>query len=60
MKVIAPVINPILKSFRNGPQTVPYTLRNPLYHWTHLELQRYFGVQEILNAGSAEKIYARM
>ena len=25
-------------------QTVPHTLRNPLYHWTHLELQRYFGI----------------
>jgi glucuronate isomerase len=32
-------------------------LRNPLYHWTHLELQRYFGVNDILNAGSAVEIY---
>ncbi|RYZ20500.1 MAG: glucuronate isomerase, partial [Chitinophagaceae bacterium] len=38
-------------------ETVPYTLRNPLYHWTHLELQRYFGVNEILNASSAARIY---
>jgi glucuronate isomerase len=37
--------------------TVPYTLRNPLYHWTHLELQRYFGITEILNPSSAKKIY---
>ncbi|CAN5778037.1 glucuronate isomerase [soil metagenome] len=37
--------------------TVPYTLRNPLYHWTHLELQRYFNVQEILNPSSAPSIY---
>jgi glucuronate isomerase len=38
-------------------ETVPYTLRNPLYHWTHLELQRYFDVHDILNANTAEKIY---
>ena len=37
--------------------TVPYTLRNPLYHWTHLELQRYFGIHEILNDESANRIY---
>lgn len=37
--------------------TVPYTLRNPLYHWTHLELQRYFGITEILNEQTAESIY---
>jgi glucuronate isomerase len=45
------------EKFQAWAATVPYTLRNPLYHWTHLELQRYFGVQEILNADSAEKIY---
>ncbi len=38
--------------------TVPYTLRNPLYHWTHLELQRYFGINTLLNPGSARAIYA--
>jgi glucuronate isomerase len=43
--------------FMQWAGTVPYTLRNPLYHWTHLELQRYFGVKEILNCNSAEKIY---
>ncbi len=48
---------PDFEKFQKWAGTVPYTLRNPLYHWTHLELQRYFGVQEILNAGSAEKIY---
>lgn len=37
--------------------TVPYTLRNPLYHWTHLELQRYFDIDEILNQETATKIY---
>jgi glucuronate isomerase len=43
--------------FNQWAATVPYTLRNPLYHWTHLELQRYFGVHEVLNADSAAKIY---
>ncbi len=38
--------------------TVPYTVRNPLYHWTHLELKRYFGVDDILSPATADKIYA--
>lgn len=46
-----------LEKFEQWAATVPYTLRNPLYHWTHLELQRYFGVTDILNADSASKIY---
>jgi glucuronate isomerase len=37
--------------------TVPYTLRNPLYHWTHLELQRYFDINTILNDKTASEIY---
>ena len=45
------------EKFKKWAETVPYTLRNPLYHWTHLELQRYFDVHEILNADSAERIY---
>jgi glucuronate isomerase len=45
------------EKFAQWAATVPYTLRNPLYHWTHLELQRYFGVNDILNADSASKIY---
>jgi glucuronate isomerase len=45
------------EKFQKWAETVPYTLRNPLYHWTHLELQRYFGINEILNADSAKKIY---
>jgi glucuronate isomerase len=43
--------------FLQWSATVPYTLRNPLYHWTHLELKRYFGITDILDADSAEKIY---
>lgn len=46
------------EKFEKWAETVPYTLRNPLYHWTHLELQRYFDIDEILNAVSAKKIYA--
>ncbi len=45
------------EKFMKWAATVPKTMRNPLYHWTHLELQRYFGVSELLNAKSAKKIY---
>ena len=38
-------------------KTVPHTLRNPLYHWTHLELKRYFGIEELLNEKSAPRIW---
>ncbi len=38
-------------------RTVPNTLRNPLYHWTHLELKRYFGVEALLNEDSAPEIW---
>ena len=37
--------------------TVPHTLRNPLYHWTHLELKRYFGIDELLNEDTAPSIW---
>jgi glucuronate isomerase len=43
--------------FIQWAKTVPYTLRNPLYHWTHLELARYFDIYELLNETSAEAIY---
>ncbi len=46
-----------MDKFSKWAATVPYTMRNPLYHWTHLELQRYFGIMEILNENSATKIY---
>jgi glucuronate isomerase len=38
-------------------QTVPHTLRNPLYHWTHLELQRYFGIDSLLDEKTARKTW---
>jgi glucuronate isomerase len=37
--------------------TVPHTLRNPLYHWSHLELTRYFGIPDLINVQSADKIW---
>lgn len=43
--------------FQKWAETVPYTLRNPLYHWTHLELQRYFDVHQVLNKDTAPTIY---
>ena len=45
------------EKFLKYAETVPYTIRNPLYHWTHLELQRYFGINELLNADTAQQIY---
>ena len=40
-------------------RTVPYTVRNPLYHWTHLELRRTFGINELLSAQTAPEIWKR-
>jgi len=37
--------------------TVPHTLRNPLFHWTHLELKRYFGIDQLLDESSAARIW---
>jgi glucuronate isomerase len=45
------------EKFQQWATTVPYTLRNPLYHWTHLELQRYFDVPDILTEATARKVY---
>ncbi|MBO0938307.1 glucuronate isomerase [Fibrella sp. HMF5335] len=45
------------EKFQKWAETVPYTVRNPLYHWTHLELQRYFGIDELLDGQSAGRIY---
>jgi len=45
------------EKFQKWAETVPYTLRNPLYHWTHLELKRYFGINDILNSDTARRIY---
>ena len=45
--------------FRRWAETVPYTLRNPLYHWTHMELRNPFGITDILNGDNADAIYAQ-
>ena len=46
------------EKFRQWAKTVPYTMRNPLYHWTHLELQRYFDIDTLLSPATADDIYA--
>lgn len=45
------------EKFQKYAETVPYTMRNPLYHWTHLELLRYFDVDIVLNKDTAPEIY---
>lgn len=45
------------EKFQAFAATVPHTLRNPLYHWTHLELLRYFEVDDLLDENSAETIW---
>jgi len=45
------------EKFQKWAETVPYTFRNPLYHWTHLELRTAFGITETLNPDSAKRIY---
>jgi glucuronate isomerase len=45
------------EKFQAWAETVPQTLRNPLYHWTHLELKRYFGVDGLLDGASAGKVW---
>jgi glucuronate isomerase len=47
------------EKFNAWAATVPHTLRNPLYHWTHLELARYFGVTDLLNEQTAAKIWKK-
>jgi glucuronate isomerase len=45
------------EKFNAWAKTVPHTLRNPLYHWTHLELKRYFGITDLLSEKTAAKIW---
>ena len=45
------------EKFEQWAATVPYTLRNPLYHWTHLELQRYFNIDTILSPETCKEIF---
>ncbi len=48
------------EKFLKWAETIPYTVGNPLYHWTHLELKNYFGVEEIFSPKNAERIYDHM
>jgi len=48
---------PHREKFLAWARTVPQTLRNPLYHWTHLELKRYFGIDELLDESSGPRIW---
>ena len=45
------------EKFQKWAETIPYTFRNPLYHWTHLELRTAFGIQKLLNPDTAREIY---
>jgi len=47
------------EKFQAWAATVPHTLRNPLYHWTHLELKRYFDIDELLDESSASRIWKK-
>lgn len=45
------------EKFEKWAETVPHTLRNPLFHWTHLELKKFFGINEVLSPKNARQIY---
>jgi len=45
------------EKFEKWAETVPYTMRNPLYHWTHLELKTAFGIEKLLSPRTAREIY---
>jgi glucuronate isomerase len=47
------------EKFQAWAETVPFTLRNPIHHWTHIELQRYFGVDLLLSPATADEIWDR-
>ena len=47
------------EKFEKWAATIPYTMRNPMYHWTHLELKRVFGIDDLLNPDTAREIYDR-
>ena len=47
------------EKFQAWAETVPFTLRNPMHHWAHIELQRYFGIDLMLTPDTADEIWAR-
>lgn len=48
---------PAWEKFQKWAETVPYAMRNPLYHWTHLELKRVFGIDKLLKPDTAREIF---
>lgn len=48
------------EKFLKWADTVPFTIRNPLYHWTHLELRRYFDVNDILSPKTAKAVFSEV
>jgi len=48
---------PPREKFNAWVDTVPYAIGNPLYHWSHLELKRYFGIGELIGPGTADAIW---
>jgi len=56
-KLITGNENSARDKFQAWAKTVPKTLRNPLFHWTHLELQRYFGIEKLLEESTAQEIW---
>ena len=48
---------PAYEKFEKWAETLQYAMRNPLYHWTHLELSRIFGIDKVLNPSTAREIY---
>ena len=50
---------PPAEKFAAFAKTVPFTARNPLYHWSHLELSRYFGIDDLLDEGNASEVFAK-
>lgn len=48
-----------VEKFRKYAEVIPYTIGNPIYHWTHLELRRFFGIYDILSPETADKIYVK-
>jgi len=45
------------EKFDKWAETVPNTLRNPLFHWTHLELKKFFGIEKVLSPKTADEIW---
>ena len=46
--------------FKEFAKTLPLLIGNPLYHWTHLELKRFFGIDKTLNEDTCEEIWNKV